>query len=589
MRVSKNLLIAGEAGHGLATVGRLLAKSLARSGYEIFVTQSYESRIRGGHNTFAVRTGLGPIRAGIRDVDLLIALNRESIALHREELAENALILVDAEHDDQAATADGGLEADPKTKNDRTLRVPFTELAPEKVFHNIVALGVAARLLGLPEDVTTALVKETFARKKADLMEKNVDVLHAAAAWADKQSAAFQPLPEPPKPTNRMVLNGNQAVALGALVAGVRFCAFYPMTPATGVALNLSAAAKGMGLVVEQAEDEIAAVNMALGASYAGAPAIVPTSGGGFALMTEGISLAGMTETPLVLVLGQRPGPATGLPTRTEQGDLNLALYAGHGEFPRAILTPGSVEECFRLTHAAVDLAERSQGPVIVMTDQYLADTIQAVPSFDLDMLGEPLRPARTCDQPLDYKRYAFTEDGVSPRLLPGTGEHLVVLDSDEHTEDGHITEDLTIRKRMVDKRLTKARKLLETTQAPTYIGDEQSDLLLICWGSTLGPADEAAEILRKEGRNVGLLHFRQVWPLRTEQFLERLRQARETVCIEGNATGQFAGLLRKEVGFSVSRSILRYDGLPFTAANILRELNVETGRDQESREATGR
>ncbi|PTN38023.1 2-oxoacid:acceptor oxidoreductase subunit alpha [Desulfonatronum sp. SC1] len=585
MRLSKNILIAGEAGQGLVTVGMLLAKALVRSGYEVFVTQGYESRIRGGHNTFAVRTGLGPIRAGIRDVDLLIALNQESISLHREELTENALVLVDAEHEDQGATRD----ADQEAKKDRALRVPFAELAPQKVFHNIVALGVAARLLGLPENVITDLVRETFAKKETDVVEKNVNVLQAATAWAAEHSATFQPLPEPPKPAKRMVLNGNQAVALGALAAGTRFCAFYPMTPATGVALTLGAAAKDFGLVVEQAEDEIAAINMAIGASYAGAPALVPTSGGGFALMTEGISLAGMTETPLVLVLGQRPGPATGLPTRTEQGDLNLALYAGHGEFPRAILTPGSIEECFRLTHTAVDMAERSQGPVIVMTDQYLADTIQAIPPFDLEMLAEPSRPARTCDEPHAYKRYAFTEDGVSPRLLPGTGEHLVVLDSDEHTEDGHITEDLAIRKRMVEKRLGKERKLREAALAPTYIGDEQSDLLLICWGSTLGPADEAAEILRKEGCNVGLLHFRQVWPLRPEQFLERLRQARETVCVEGNATGQFAGLLRKDVGFSVSRSILRYDGLPFTAADILRELNIETGRAQESHEAMER
>ena len=588
MRVSKNILIAGEAGQGLVTVGMLLTKALARSGYEIFISQGYESRIRGGHNTFAVRTGLGSIRAGVRDVDLLIALNRESIALHRAELTHDALVLVDSEHDDQAAK-DEVHEADQKAPRNQTLHVPFAELAPGKVYHNIVALGIAARLLGLPESVTTTLVKETFVRKKADLMEKNLNVLHASTAWAGKQAAAFEPLPESPKSAKRMVLDGNQAIALGALAAGVRFCAFYPMTPATGVALNLSNAARDLGLVVEQAEDEIAAVNMALGASYAGAPALVPTSGGGFALMTEGISLAGMTETPLVLVLGQRPGPATGLPTRSEQGDLNLALYAGHGEFPRAILTPGSVEECFRLTHAAVDLAERSQGPVIVMTDQYLADTIQAVPPFDLDMLSEPLRPTRNCDEPHDYKRYAFTEDGVSPRLLPGTGEHLVVLDSDEHDEDGHITEDLTIRKRMVDKRLAKERKLRETILAPTYIGDEQSDLLLICWGSTLGPADEAAEILRKEGRNVGLLHFRQIWPLLPEQFLERLRQARETVCVEGNATGQFAGLLRKEAGFSVSRSILRYDGLPFTAEDILRELNIETGQKLESRETMGR
>lgn len=571
MRASRNILIAGEAGQGLVTVGMLLAKALARAGYDIFVTQSYESRIRGGHNTFAVRTGLGPLRSAVREVDLLIALNRESIDLHLAELTDNALILVDAEHDpDTFATAD----PPHSSGRPRILGIPFAELAPRSVFANIVALGVAARVLGLPETVVEDLVREAFARKKADLAAKNLEVLKAATAWTAGQSAAHLDLPEPPKPGRRLVMDGNQAVALGALAAGVRFCAFYPMTPATGVALNLINAADRMGLVVEQAEDEIAAVNMAVGASFAGAPSIVPTSGGGFALMTEGISLAGMTETPLVLVLGQRPGPATGLPTRTEQGDLNLALHAGHGEFPRAILTPGNIGECFRLTHAAVDLAERFQSPVILMTDQFLADTIQAVQPFDLDRLTEPLRPELSCPHPETYKRYAFTESGISPRLLPGTGEHLVVLDSDEHTEDGHITEDLTIRKRMVDKRLAKGGKLREAVLAPTYIGDEQSDLLLICWGSTLGPAEEAVETLRKEGTNVGLLHFRQVWPLRPEQFLERLETAKQTICVEGNAGGQFAALLRREVGFGVTRSILRYDGSPFTAQEILREVH---------------
>ncbi|WP_045222938.1 2-oxoacid:acceptor oxidoreductase subunit alpha [Desulfonatronum thioautotrophicum] len=579
MRASRNILIAGEAGQGLITIGMLLAKALARTGYEIFVTQSYQSRIRGGHNTLAIRTGVGPLRSAIREVDMLIALNRESIALHQDELTENALVLFDAEHVSDLPEG---------SDQPRILQIPFAELAPKKVFHNIVAMGVATKLLGLPETVITDLVREAFAAKKAELVEQNLEVLRSAMDWANDQSAPDSTLPsDPPGPTGRMVLDGNQAVALGALAAGIRFCAFYPMTPATGVALNLISAADRMGLVVEQAEDEIAAVNMALGASFAGAPSIVPTSGGGFALMTEGISLAGMTETPIVLILGQRPGPATGLPTRTEQGDLNLALYAGHGEFPRAILAPGNIEECFQLTHAAVDLAERFQSPVIVLTDQFLADTMQAVPTFDLNRLTEPARAGLVCDTPETYNRYAFTESGISPRLLPGTGEHLVVLDSDEHTEDGHITEDLTVRVKMVDKRLAKGRKLREAVLAPTYIGDELSDLLLICWGSCLGPAEEAVELLRKEGKNAGLLHFRQVWPLRSDQFMERLENAKETICVEGNAGAQFAGLLRKEVGFSVSRSILRYDGSPFSAQDILRE--ILDGAEQEPSRTTRR
>lgn len=580
MRASRNILIAGEAGQGLVTIGMLLAKALSRTGYDIFVTQGYESRIRGGHNTLSVRTGLGPIRSAVPEVDLLIALDQESIALHRADLADNAVVLMDAEH---GATPTGDSD------KHRTLPIPFAELAPKKMFTNIVALGVATRLLELPEDVITELVRETFADKKTDLVEENLAVLQAASRWTSERSVTVSALPEPPKPGRRMVLDGNQAVALGALAAGIRFCAFYPMTPATGVALNLISAADSMGVVVEQAEDEIAAINMALGASFAGAPSIVPTSGGGFALMTEGISLAGMTETPLVLVLGQRPGPATGLPTRTEQGDLNLALHAGHGEFPRAILTPGNIDECFRLTHAAVNLAERAQSPVIVMTDQFLADTVQAVAPFDLDSLSEPLRPELECDAPEEYKRYTFTETGISPRLVPGTGKHLVVLDSDEHTEDGHITEDLSVRVRMVDKRLAKERILREAAVAPTYIGDEQSDQLVICWGSTLGPAEEAVEMLRQEGKNVGLLHFRQVWPLRPEQFQERLENAKETICVEGNARGQFAALLRQEIGFNVTRTILRYDGLPFTARDIVRDMGSGEGHGLETSKTTGR
>lgn len=563
MRLAKNILIGGEAGQGLVTVGLLLAKALARSGYDILITQSYESRIRGGHNTFALRTGIGPIKAGTKTVDILVALNQETVALHQDDLADRAVVLVDA-----------AFQANRPQGRHKVLDIPFADLAPKKMHENVAALGVLGEILGLDQNMLSQLVRENFGGKKPEIAEKNLHVLQAAMAWTKQQEPDFSPLPEPPWQPKRMVVNGNQAVAMGALAAGIRFCAFYPMTPATGVALQLISTAQAMGLVVEQAEDELAAINMALGASFAGAPSLVPTSGGGFALMTEGISLAGMTETPVVIVLGQRPGPATGLPTRTEQADLNLALYAGHGEFPRAILAPGSLDECFHLTYAAVDMAERFQSPVIVLTDQYLADTIQAVAPFNLSRLAEPTRPGLSCDNPHTYKRFAFTKDGVSPRLLPGTDEHLVILDSDEHTEVGHLTENLDIRTRMVDKRLSKGLKMRDEALPPTYIGDEQSDVLFVCWGSTLGAADEAAEILRKDGKNVGVLHFRQVWPLKSEHFMNRLVKAKQTICIEGNATAQFAGLLQRETGFAVSQKMLRYDGLPFTAAEIISSMS---------------
>jgi 2-oxoglutarate ferredoxin oxidoreductase subunit alpha len=370
-----------------------------------------------------------------------------------------------------------------------------------------------------------------------------------------------------------LAMDGNQAVVLGALAAGVRFCSFYPMSPATSIAEGLARVAVDMGVVVEQAEDEIAALNMALGASYAGARSIVPTSGGGFALMVEAVSLAGVMETPVVVVLAQRPGPATGLPTRTEQGDLNLVLYAGHGEFPRAIFAPGNIDQCFHLAHRAFDQAELHQSPVFILTEQYLADSYRAVEPFDLDSLPEPVLPDFETADPDGYERYAFTESGVSPRLAPGFSKALVVADSHEHTPQGHITEDQEIRTRMVDKRLRKGRGLVEDAIPPDLYGDESPDTLLVCWGGALGPAVEAGELLRHQGDNVSVLHFSQVWPLNPDHFLPILRRAGRTVCVEGNATGQFAGLLRQETGFKVDALVLRYDGRPFTARYIMDRL----------------
>lgn len=372
------------------------------------------------------------------------------------------------------------------------------------------------------------------------------------------------------------MLNGNQAIALGAMAAGMKFCAFYPMTPATSIPLFLASHAKDMGLIVEQTEDEISAINMAIGASFTGAPSMVATSGGGFALMTEGVSLAGMTETPIVIVVAQRPGPATGLPTRTEQADLEFILHAGHGEFPRAIMTPGTPEECFYLTYKAFHLAEASQGPVFVMTDQFLADSYRAVEPFDLSNLKHVQGGNTTLKGiSIPYMRYQLTNNGISPRLLPGVTDQLVVADSDEHTEDGHITENLTMRKKMVEKRLAKLHVLLQEIVPPIYVGEEGPEYLLVSWGSTYGPALMAGNLLRERNKAVANLHFSQVWPLNEAQFLNKLLAAKEVISVEGNATGQFARLLRRETGFHISRYVLRYDGLPITAEYILERLNI--------------
>jgi len=550
-----NIVIGGEAGQGLVTVGELLSKSLVRSGYSICVTQIYQSRIRGGHNTFNIRVGTDEVGAPQEKINLLVALNRETVELHKNELVEGGLAVVDEKNGAGC---------------DICLKVPYRQFSSPRTM-NVAALGVAGCLLGLDEHVITQIVDQAFGKKHPEAAEENRRALTEAFIWTSDKSSIFEKLPRIENPNPRLMMNGNDAISLGALSAGVKFYSFYPMTPSTSIGINLAAEALRMGLVVEQAEDEIAAINMAIGASFAGAPAMVATSGGGFALMVEGTSLAGMTETPVVIVLGQRPAPATGLPTRTEQADLEFALHSGHGEFPRAIFAPGTIEECFHLTRKAFHIAETYQSPVVILTDQFIADSYRAVAPFDIGNLPSIKTGSSVNEAALPYRRHAFTENGVSMRLLPGLTQHLVVTDSDEHYEDGHITEDLSIRKRMVEKRLKKYIGMKKEVVAPSFRGDSNPDLLFVSWGSTTGSVLEAASRLDK--MRVATLHFSQVWPLVPDNFLKTLESAGEVVCVEGNACGQFARLIRRETGFEIKKHIRRYDGLPITPEYILRNL----------------
>lgn len=552
-----NILLGGEAGQGLVTVGSLLSKAFVRQGYHIVVTQSYESRIRGGHNTFAIRVSTEEISAPSESPHLLVALNKETISIHKNGLAKNALIVGDASYnmDDSGCVA-----------------IPYKELSSGKSA-NVVALGVVAKILGLDKNAVAEAVEAQFGKKDPKIAEENELALKKAYDWAEAQKIKFDALEPPAKKEKRLILNGNDAIALGAMSAGVKFYSFYPMTPATSVGLTLAANAKKLGLIVEQAEDEIAAINMAIGAAYAGAPSMVGTSGGGFALMVEGVSLAAMIETPIVIVVGQRPAPATGLPTRTEQGDLEFVLHSGHGEFARAIFAPGSVEECFFLTRRAFELANKYQTPVFILTDQFLADSDRAISPFDIEKL-EPIRCSDDISKAtLPYKRFELTADGVSPRLFPGASENLVVVDSDEHTEDGHLTEDLAVRKLMVEKRLKKMDGLIKETTSPEYAGDQKPKTLFVTWGSSKGAVSDAVLRLSAQDGSAAMLHFSQVWPLNASQFTKYFDAAQNVVCVEGNATAQFARLIRRETGIEIQKRILRYDGLPITPEYILRNL----------------
>lgn len=555
--MTANILIGGEAGQGIVTIGSILSRILVRHGYHIVVTQSYQSRIRGGHNTFEIRASAEPVFASQKTVDLLIALNAETISLEIERLGAKGVVISDT-----AYGAPCG----------RCLAVPYKEIAHAQHV-NMVALGVAASLLGLSNEISAKTIKDAFGKKDAKVVEENVLAFTRAFKWALDKNFANIELPKISNPEKRLMMNGNDAIVLGALSAGIKFFSFYPMTPSTSIGLTLTANAKRMGIVVEQAEDEIAAINMAIGASFAGAPSMVATSGGGFALMVEGISLSAMTETPIVIVVGQRPAPATGLPTRTEQADLEFVLHSGHGEFPRAIFAPANVEESFFLTRKAFELAEYSQGPVFILSDQYLADTDRAVSPFELEKLLPIHVGADASNVKIPYQRFELTANGISPRLLPGQSKHLVVVDSDEHTEDGHLTEDLGVRKLMVEKRLAKLKLIREQVMAPAYYGDENPDLLFVTWGSTYGAGREAMEHMRDKKKKAALLQFSQVWPIIADHFLEKLENAKRVIAIEGNATAQMARLIRKETGFEIKENILRYDGLPITPEYIIKNV----------------
>ena len=562
-----SVMIGGAAGQGLATIGQMMSKSLMRSGYSIVVTQDYQSRIRGGHNTFTIRFSPHEIMASQQPMDLLVALNKETVDLHGADLAESGKIIEDK------ADSSGHPQA---------ISVPFEELGSARTI-NVLAFGIAASMLGLDEALVSQVMDEFFGHRHQDAAKENEETLARAFSWCAENNVSSLEIEPPKKPGRGLMINGNEALALGAISAGVKFYAFYPMTPSTSIALTMAAQAERMGLVVEQAEDEISAVNMAIGASFAGAPSMVGTSGGGFALMAEGVSLAAMTETPLVIAVSQRPGPATGLPTRTAQGDLEFVLHAGHGEFPRAIFAPGSVEECFYLARAACFLAEQSQGPVFILTDQYQADSYRAVTAFEVEQLAAVDVGCEAGEAESPYERYRITDSGVSPRHIPGWTENLVVADSDEHTPDGHLTEDLAAGEQMARKRLRKLDLLKKETIPPERWGEENPDVLLVAWGSGKGPVIEAARRLEEEGnRTVSVLYFSQVWPLIPDHFLDTLQGAKEVVSVEGNAFGQLAGLIRRETGFEIARKVLRFDGMPLTPEYIIENISAAGGKGEE-------
>ncbi|HHU36997.1 MAG TPA: 2-oxoacid:acceptor oxidoreductase subunit alpha [Treponema sp.] len=555
-----SMCLVGEAGQGITSVETILVALAKQAGFHVFATKEYMSRVRGGVNSTSIRLSRNPVSSVIHRTDLIILFSKEGLTHIQDRIGESTITIAD----DDAI----GIKAD--------INVPFSSIAGEignRIFQNTVAAGLVAGILSLNKEKTMRFVSDRFASKGEAIKEKNSRAVAAGYEIGSPLAARFH-IEKPGNPTENITISGADSIALGALAGGCDYVCGYPMSPATGVLERLAKYSLTHNIISEQVEDEIGVINMALGAAYAGARPLVSTSGGGFALMGEGISLSGMIETPVVVHLAQRPGPATGLPTRTEQGDLNLVLYAGHGDFPRLIFAPGTLEEGFFLTAKALELADRFQVPAFVLTDQYFVDTYYDVPPFSTTGISTKRHIVKTSD---DYKRFTYTKDGISPRGIPGYGEGIVCVDSDEHNEGGYIIEDATTRVKMTNKRLIKNKTLVREFIPPTMIGPANAKTVIVTWGSTFPMARDAlAAIAERNPDNsdsIALLHFSQVYPLPDLSSLFSGRQ--RFIAVENNTTGQFADLLEKYAAIRFDARILKYDGRPFTVEELTERLET--------------
>ena len=571
----------GEAGQGVESSGAGFTKALMRAGLHVYGLQDYMSRIRGGHNFFQIRVSENDIQSTESAVHVLLPLDTVTVQEHAHEVVPGGAVIMDAP-----------LKVDDNPLKDRGLkpiRMPLTEIAQRegtdrglsvtasKIMMNTAALGVAAGITELPFEYIETIILENFgSRKSSAVAQANVAVARAAYEEGAREFGPdfgykLRPLDIAP----RMLINGNQALAYGAAAAGCRWISMYPMTPATTITEWLAAHAQKLGLVAKQCEDEITAILMAIGAAHTGVRAMTATSGGGLSLMVEAIGLAAMTETPLVIALAQRGGPSTGLPTRTEQSDLQFVLHASHGEFPRVVLTPGTIEECFKAGYRAFNFAEKYQTPVFILTDMNQTTAMRAIDPerFDIGAI-EIDRGELLTDEQLDsltepYLRHQVTDSGISPRAVPGHPKAIVLTTSDEHYENGQAVEEPEPRIQQMDKRMRKADLAAEDIREPLLEGPEQADITLVGWGSTFGPIHEARLRLEADGVSVNHLHYHEVWPFPSRRTEEVLGRARRVIDIENNFTGQLARLIRTETGINIEEKILKYDGRPFADDEI--------------------
>jgi len=562
--------VGGEQGEGIDSTGEIFGLALHRLGHAVYAYRHYMSLIKGGHTYYKLRVTPEIRRHHADDTDVLIAFDQYTIDFNLDSMAPGGLIIYDSRFEARVPD-DAGVQL---------LAVPMTEMAREAggaIMKNMVAVGVSAAIVGLDPEAFRPLIAERFGDKGEKVVAQNMALVRQGYECCIDAGRRFELPPPLAEPGPRPFMNGNDATALGAVTAGCRLLFQYPITPATDIMYWVLANLPEMGGAVVQAEDEIAAINMAIGANYAGVRAMTATSGPGFSLMQEALGLAGISETPVVVVNVQRAGPSTGMPTKTEQSDLNEMLYGSHGEFPRIVLMPATVEDSFKLAAEAFNLADRFQCPVILGSDLYLAGSRQTIMGLDYDQVPidrglilsrEDLE--RLANGP--YRRYRLTEDGISPRTLPGMPKGQFVGMSNEHEAESNAeTEDAAMRRLQMEKRMRKLDRFDRWDLSLFYDGDEEPQLLLLGMGSSYGPMEEAREELAARGIPVGHLHLRLLRPFPKAQVLPYIQKAAKVLVVENNFTGQLQELLQKELGHHDRyEGCRKYDGNPFTVDEIV-------------------
>jgi 2-oxoglutarate ferredoxin oxidoreductase subunit alpha len=566
-----SIKIGGEAGYGIMTAGGALGKAFARGGLNVHTYSEFPSLIRGGHNTYQICAAPETVYAHWDKIQVLLALNEETIALHWQELTPGGAIIYDSKKVQ--------LKPDLVKRSDVHIAgVPLEELAEKaggKIMMNTVSLGAALSMVDFPFDYLESALRDQFAKKK-EIGDQNVAAAKAGydfitASFAQLRPAHVKPVPGAPR---RILIAGNDATAVGALRAGVKFHAQYPMTPASSILHLMAAQEKNYDIVAKQVEDEIAAINFAIGANFAGGRAMAATSGGGFSLMVEALGMAGMCEVPLVIIEVMRPGPSTGMPTWTDQGDLQFVIHASQGEFPRVIIAPGDQEELFYETFNAFNFAERFQLPVIVLSDKYIAEGMRTFEPFrwqDLKVNRGKLIDEAQAQELFKkdggdwFKRFRFTEDGVSPRSLPGMRGGMFVAATDEHDETGEIVESAENRTQMMSKRMHKLDEIAKEIPGPKFYGPKDADLTLVCFGSSKMPVLETFKDFERNQMKVNMLHFVYMHPFPTADASAKLKSCKKWAVLEANFNGQFEALVAEKTGMRPSHSFRRWDGRPFS------------------------